>query len=364
MKTERKTNVIRKPIHLNRRKTSNESSSRMEAFATRQIGGSVQATGVQEDAEFNALVGMIKEIGQLEDEEESEAPAALHAVPVAKEPEKKAVILAPNFKMEKPMENSEISTATTKSIYPQQVARGLIAMKRLTVGALATSTGITQNSLIAFLQGNDAALTEQSFETLFRFLGIVPTEDGARLASDRVHFLHLNLPRFGMQKAIETFQIIFPLVDSLSAMELPEKKGVTPIFIRSENVRICLFLRKPAFSRIGMSDLGLAPGMFKGHDKTKLIPEYYAELIMTEQVKPNYFDLILEGDFQYDSIEALKVVALEHDVTIRDITEWITGHARDGEMKGREVLIQDENTHHYNRVVSLFPAHFASRKVG
>lgn len=205
--------------------------------------------------------------------------------------------------------------------YPMQLARSLMRLRRLSVHDVAERTGISLANIEAFLGGIQTTLSEKSFTALFSTLGV----EHNGLNSERVHSWYVELSHFNNRKNLLPLLTALPLLGQHGAMALQRRRGVTPILIKAENIRVVLFVKGPAFSRPTVSDMGLTPGVFAGHDKTRHVPAYYQELIFTESLRSNYFDLILEGDFTNESIELLRITALEYDVTISTLMDAVTG---------------------------------------
>lgn len=244
--------------------------------------------------------------------------------------------------------------------YTQQVARALIKLRRLTVSDVAHRAGVNLNNLTMFLMGNNTVLSEQSFDSIFRLLGVEATNEGPRFTGSRVHFLHLDISPINRARSLAPLKLVFPLIGTLNAMELREHKGITPVLIKNSDVRIVLMLRKPAIGRMNLSEAGLTPGVFPGRDKVQDMPAHLMGLIFGEHLKSAHFDLIMDGNYANESIEVLKMVALEYNITISDIVSLIAP-SDDREAVVAEAEQTDEPVSG-NNVAMLFPSHF--RKAG
>lgn len=203
--------------------------------------------------------------------------------------------------------------------YQLQVARALIGMQGLTVAEVADRTSIQQENLEAFLSGVTAALTNRSTVALFRALGI----EGGGLITEAVHFWHIKMSRMNNNKNLLPLATMIPLFENHTAMALPPRKGMVPVMIKSGDIRIVLFVQVPKLYNLNVSDIGLTPGAFQGHNKVNSVPDYYYDLIFSAALRPAYFDLILDGDFVNESIEVLRIVALEHNITISDLVQMV-----------------------------------------
>ena len=230
--------------------------------------------------------------------------------------------------------------------YQLQVARSLIAMQGLTVAEVAERTGIQQDNLEAFLIGVTAALSPRSSISLFRYLGV---EEGG-LSADIVHFWKIGVGRMNNARQLMPLATVIPLIENHSAMALKPKNGIVPVLIKSGEVRVVLYVKVPRLHNVNVSDLGLTPGTFQGHNKVHSVPDYYYELIFTGALRPSYFDLILEGDYINESIEVLRIVALEHDITISQLVGMVVEKAQANRIEASKASTATEVT---AEVVSL-----------
>lgn len=243
--------------------------------------------------------------------------------------------------------------------YARLAARALMELRRNSIGDVAAATGIGEAVLACFLKGNDTVLSDASFHLLFAHLGVSATEEGAKFAPDRVHYLHLSGDPFLKRRHIRMFRVLLPLVDGVSALELPRYKGITPVLVRGPKARIVLLLRNGPIGGIGLRALGLAPGSFRGHESIGEVPAGYLDLLARKQVRANYFDLILQGSFAAESIDVVRLMALDYDVTLSEIVAWLA-EGRLGPRKEREALI-DESARCREKVVRLHREHFRDR---
>lgn len=256
--------------------------------------------------------------------------------------------------------------------YPLQLARALISLRHFSVYDVVSRTGILHSNLESYLTGADSALSAKSFARLFKFLGVEPTG----LSPDVVHFFHVRIGRVKNHKNLLPLTTILPLLENHSALALPPRGSLMPVLIKAENCKVVLIVRKPRFVSLTVSDLGLTPGTFQGHDKTRDVPEYYRDLIFSESLKPNYFDQVLGGNFIDEDIDLLRIVALEHDVTISELVRYVCSKEEDAEgmlaehdhveLSDDEVsAIDDKELGHGARrsVLVQFPEHFRHRKL-
>ncbi|MEW5890932.1 MAG: hypothetical protein AB1768_18270 [Pseudomonadota bacterium] len=243
--------------------------------------------------------------------------------------------------------------------YARQAARALMTLRQESIREVCAATGISEQTLACFLKGHDVALSDASFHLLFQHLGVCATEEGAKLAPNRVHFFHMSSAAFKKRRHIAMFRTLLPLMDGVCALQLPRHKGVTPILVRGPRSRIVLLVRNGWIGGITMQKLGLVPGSFRGYETIAQIPEYYRDLLINKQVRANYFDLILEGSFKNESIDLVRLVALDRDVTLSEIVASLV-QGKVGPSGDRSVMI-DETAYYQEKVVQLFPNHFRAR---
>lgn len=243
--------------------------------------------------------------------------------------------------------------------YARQAARALMTLRQESIREVCAATGISEQTLACFLKGHDVALSDASFHLLFQHLGVSATEEGAKLAPNRVHFFHMSSAAFKKRRHIAMFRTLLPLMDGVCALQLPRHKGVTPILVRGPRSRIVLLVRSGRIGGITMQKLGLVPGSFRGYETIAQIPEYYRDLLINKQVRANYFDLILEGSFKNESIDLVRLVALDRDVTLSEIVASLV-QGKVGPSGDRSVMI-DETAYYQEKVVQLFPNHFRAR---
>lgn len=243
--------------------------------------------------------------------------------------------------------------------YARLAAGALMALRRETLASVCAATGINKHTLACFLDGTDAVLSDTSFHVLFRHLGVVATEKGAKLSPNRVHFFHLTDSVFRKRNSIKMFRMMLPMMDSVYAMALPRYKGLTPILVRGPHTRLVLLVRSGRIGGITLSDLGLVPGSFRGYEAAAKVPRSCKELLISQQVKASYFDLILEGDFRYESINMVWMAAIDRDVTLSEVVNGLIA-GKIGPTSERQVMI-DEAAYYQEKVVHLFPTHFSAR---
>ncbi|MFY9328832.1 MAG: hypothetical protein WAO76_12585, partial [Georgfuchsia sp.] len=113
--------------------------------------------------------------------------------------------------------------------YARHAARALMRLKGETVESVCRATGINEQSFGMFMRGNDAVLSDASFHSIFRQLGVVATPVGAKLDSAKVHYFEVNYKVFRRKEAVRNFKTVLPLMDGVTALELPRHKDVVPI---------------------------------------------------------------------------------------------------------------------------------------
>lgn len=201
-----------------------------------------------------------------------------------------------------------------------QTLRALMALHGFTVSDMSERTFIPQENIEAFLSGATASLSDPSFNEVFRSLGMT---EGNELVNTRVHFWHVKMKRTRNKENLLPLANMLKHIGEHSAMALEKKNNITPILLKANDVRIVLFVNGPRFMRINVADLGLNPGAFAGNHKTHSVPKYYYDLISLCALRPNYFDLILNGTYINEDIDLLRMVALEHDVTLSELVEYV-----------------------------------------
>lgn len=204
-----------------------------------------------------------------------------------------------------------------------QTLRALMALHGLTVSDMSKRTFIPQENIEAFLSGATASLSDPSFIEAFRSLGMVTS---IRLSKRRVHFWHVKMKRTNNKENFFPLANMLKILGEHSAMALEKKNNITPILVKADNVRIVIFVNGPRFMRINVADLGLNPGAFAGNHKTQSVPKYYYDLISLCALRPKYFDLILDGAYLNEDIDLLRMVALEHDVTLSELVNYVSGN--------------------------------------
>lgn len=202
-----------------------------------------------------------------------------------------------------------------------QTLRALMALHSLTVSDMSERTFIPQENIEAFLSGATASLSDPSFNEVFRSLGV---DEQGDLVTSRVHFWHVKMKRTRNKENLLPLANMLKQIGEHSAMALEKRNKITPILLKANDVRIVLFVHGPSFMRINVADLGLNPGSFIGNHKTHSVPKYYYDLIAMCALRPNYFDLILNGTYLNEDIDLLRMVALEHDVTLSELVNYVT----------------------------------------
>jgi len=227
-----------------------------------------------------------------------------------------------------------------------QTLRALMALHGLTVSDLSTRTFVPQENIEAFLSGVTASLSDPSFNEVFRSLGM---SESGELVSTRVHFWHVKMKRARNKENLLPLTNMLKLIGDHSAMSLEKKNNITPILIKAHNAKIVLFVHGPVMMRINVADLGLTPGAFAGNHKVNSIPKYYYDLISMCALRPNYFDLVLEGTYINEDIDLLRMVALEHDVTLSELVHYVIRN--DQRASQGEVITQQSSSE--SPVISL-----------
>lgn len=215
-----------------------------------------------------------------------------------------------------------MAIAELKEIEKNQVQtlRALMALHGLTVSDLSVRTFIPQENIEAFLSGATASLSDPSFNEVFRSLGM--SENG-ELVNTRVHFWHVKMKRARNKENLLPLTNMLKHIGDHSAMALAKKNNVTPILLKSNNTKIVLFIHGPRFMTVNVADLGLNPGAFAGNHKVQSVPKYYYDLISMCALRPHYFDLVLDGTYINEDIDLLRMVALEHDVTLSELVNYV-----------------------------------------
>lgn len=210
---------------------------------------------------------------------------------------------------------------TSENIYPIQVARAAMALKGLSVRDIADRTDVQTTNIETFLRGYTEAISAESSNIIFNTLGF----DSSGLALNRVHFFNISIGRPGKNKrALMPITTILPLIGTHEAMALKRVNGMTPVLIKSDaGHRIVILVKASRFHRVTPADLGLTAGTFDGTKTVESITDYYYQLLFSNNLKPKYFDLILNGDFRSESVELLRMVALEYDLPITEIIAGI-----------------------------------------
>ena len=201
-----------------------------------------------------------------------------------------------------------------------QTLRALMALHGFTVSDLSTRTFIPQENIEAFLSGVTASLSDPSFIEVFRALGL---DDEGNLIKSRVHFWHIKLKRSRNKENLMPLASILKMIGEHSSMALTKQKNVTPVLIKAGSNRVVLFVHGPQFMTVNVADLGLNPGSFAGNQTVRQVPKYYYDLLKMCALRPNYFDLVLDGTYINEDINLLRMVALEHDVTISELVNYV-----------------------------------------
>jgi len=218
-----------------------------------------------------------------------------------------------------------------------QTLRALMALHGLTVADLSVRTFIPKENIEAFLSGVTASLSDPSFNEVFRSLGM---SDSGELVDTRVHFWNVKMKRARNKENLLPLNNMLKHIGEHSAMALAKKNNVTPILVKAGNTRIVLFVHGPRFMSINVADLGLNPGAFAGNHKIQSVPKYYYDLISMCALRPNYFDLVLNGTYINEDIDLLRMVALEHDVTLSELVNYVIRNDKRAIPTTKEATVQ------------------------
>jgi len=230
-------------------------------------------------------------------------------------------------------------TDVNENLYPIQVARALMMLKSLSVTDIAQRNDIQQANVEAYLRGYTNAISIDSADMLFRSLGM----DSNGLSTTKVHFLSMKIGRIKAKNMLMPLKTLLPLIGEHGAMTLGKKGGVTPVLIKSkQGHRIVIFVKAPIFHKVTPQELGLTPGSFEGSQNVESITDYYYQLLLDQNIKPQYFDIILRGTFKAESIDLLRIVALEYDTPLSEIIEMVIRDADEKKLATNEVVLQEK----------------------
>lgn len=235
-----------------------------------------------------------------------------------------------------------MAIAELKDIEKNQVQtlRALMALHGLTVSDLSVRTFIPQENIEAFLSGATASLSDPSFNEVFRSLGM---SESAELVDTRVHFWNVKMKRTRNKENLLPLTNMLKHIGDHSAMALNKKGNITPILLKADKTRIVLFVHGPLFMKVNVADLGLNPGAFAGNHKVQSVPKYYYDLISMCALRPHYFDLVLDGTYINEDIDLLRMVALEHDVTLSELVNYVIRNDKRAFMNNEEQTTQTES---------------------
>lgn len=216
-----------------------------------------------------------------------------------------------------------------------QLLRALCALNGLRVNDIVERTHIPHDNVEAFMTGATAALSDESFTDLFDLVGVTPD---FKLQANKVHFWEMKMNRF------KNYMNLLPLTNARSilgehqALCLQKVGRNQTVLIRSSEVRVVLNIRVPRFYNLNVADLGLTPGPFEGSSKIAQLPAYYQKLLNEKVIRPNYFDLILDGTYVNESLELVRLAALEHDITLSELVGYITRNDKRNSLVQTEVV--------------------------
>lgn len=231
-----------------------------------------------------------------------------------------------------------------------QTLRALMALHGLTVADLSVRTFIPQENIEAFLSGVTASFSDPSFNEAFRTLGM---DLSGKLVTSRVHFWNVAMKRSRNKDNLLPLNIMLKNIGDHSAMALTKKNNITPILLRAGETRVVIFVRGPRFMNINVADIGLNPGAFAGNHKIQSVPKYYYDLLSMCALRPNYFDLILNGTYINEDIDLLRMVALEHDVTLSELVAYVSRNNK----RAQPLAPTHHRTSNESLVVNLHATH-------
>lgn len=214
-----------------------------------------------------------------------------------------------------------------------QLLRALCALNGLKVTDIVERTHIPHDNVEAFMTGATAALSDESFTDLFDLVGV---NKDFKLQGDKVHFWEMKMDRF------KNYMNLLPLNNARSilgehqALCLQKVGRQQTVLIRSSEVRVVLNIKVPRFYNLNVADLGLTPGPFEGSSKIAQLPGYYQKLLSEKVIRPNYFDLILDGTYVHENLELVRLSALEHDITLSELVGYITRNDK------RNAVVEEE----------------------
>lgn len=230
-------------------------------------------------------------------------------------------------------------TNVNENLYPIQVARALMVLKSLSVTDVALRNGIQQANVEAYLRGFTTAISIESADMLFRSLGV----DSNGLSTNKVHFMSMQVGRIKAKNMLMPLKTLMPMIGEHGAMTLPKKGGVTPVLVKStQGHRIVIFVKAPIFHKVTPQELGLTPGSFEGTQNVETVTDYYYQLLLDQNIKPQYFDIILRGTFKAESIDLLRIVALEYDTPLSEIIDMVIQDADAKKLANNEVVMQEK----------------------
>ena len=240
--------------------------------------------------------------------------------------------------------------------YARRLAKALMVLRGPSIRGVSASSGIGE-PVLTWSRGNraDVALSAGSFEGFSAHLGGVATEEGAWLAQTRVHYLHLNVGIF--RRHVRLFRLLAPLMDGSEARVLPKHCKCVPVLVKGKGLRLVLLVKGGVFDAVPLAKCGLTPAAPSDDQTRSPVPAYCLELLPTAQVKRRYFDLIFNGRTQRESVELLRMAALDRDITLTEILGAVL-------REGRAVSADDGagcSRDAQRRLLRIVPAHFDER---
>lgn len=243
--------------------------------------------------------------------------------------------------------------------YSRRAANALMWLRRLSLLEVCAATGIGESTLKWFLSGKtDILLSDDSFHSLFSHLGVVATDEGARFEPNRVHYLHLGGGLMQLKRHMRMFRLLAPLMENAEALVLPRQNKVVPIMVKGKSVRMVLLVRGARFGARLLPKLGLQAATLAEDSQRVPTPPYCLDLLLTQQVKRRYFDLIFNGKTQHESMELVRIAALDRDITISEILDAVVRGRRTD--PAAQVAVGSPNTQ--RRVLRLVPSHFEAKE--
>jgi len=211
--------------------------------------------------------------------------------------------------------------------YARRAAKARMVLRGLSIRGVSASSGIGE-PVLTWFRGNraDVALSEGSFEGFFAHLGGVAAGGGPPLAPTRVHYVHRNAGIF--RHHVGLYRLLAPLMDGSGARVPPKHRKCVPVLVKGKSVRLVLLVKGGVFDAVPLAKFGLTPAAPSEDQTRSPVPAYCLELLPTAQVRRRYFDLNCNGKPQHESVELLRMAALERDITPTEIRGTVLREGR------------------------------------